>query len=523
MTISAVPVRTLVAATPPWVPAIGAALLAVLFLPQGADWPAQLFRAELFRQEGLAAWNGQWYGGHPTVGYSVLFPPLGAWLGITVVGIISILVATVCFHRLVAAAGHNAWPAATLLGLTLVPNLVIGRITFGLGLAIGLTALLALQRERRILGGVLAFATPLASPVAAVFLALAVGGWTLSRARAGDRRGTALLAAISALAVVPILATMVVFPSGGGEFGFPTTWFLSTLAASVGLALLAWHSGLRPLMYGALLYAAASVLIYAIPNAMGGNMWRLAMFFAVPLALAALPRWDRDLAIALAAIGLVWTWQPAVGSVLNAHGDPSASRAFHEPLIQQITQAGGPPGRLEIPFTKNHWEAFYVAAEVPIARGWERQTDRERNELFYEPSLSTAEYREWIDTNAVRWVAMPRVGLDHGARTEAAVLARRPEWLTPVWSNTDWRLLEVSDATPLVAAPARRVEYTSSGISFVAPKVGPFRVRARHSRHWSVTVGDACVAPADDGMMLIAVREPGPIVLRQAFYPSSAC
>jgi hypothetical protein len=403
-----------------------------------------------------------------------------------------------------------------------VPNLVIGRITFGLGVAVGLAALLALQRDRRAVGAVLALATPLASPVAAVFLALAVGSWAVSRLVAHDRRGAASLGAISALALAPILATMVMYP-GGGDFGFPGSWFLCTLAASLGVFLLAWRSRRQPLAIGALLYAAASIAVYVVPNALGGNMWRLAMFFAVPVALAVLPRWDRDLMIALAAIGLFWAWQPAIGSVMNAHGDPSASREFHEPLIRQITQAPGPPGRLEIPFTKNHWEAFYVAAEVPIARGWERQRDRELNGLFYEPSLSTAAYREWIDMNAVRWVAVPRVGLDHSAVTEAAVLARRPEWLTPVWSNHDWQLLEVSGATPLVAAPATRVQYASGGISFFAPRRGPLRVRARHSRHWSVTVGDACVAPADDGMMLIAVREPGPIVLRQAFYPSSAC
>ena len=46
---------------------------------RGSDWPAHLFRVELFRSVGMTLWNGQWYGGHHTPAYCVLTLPL-SWL-----------------------------------------------------------------------------------------------------------------------------------------------------------------------------------------------------------------------------------------------------------------------------------------------------------------------------------------------------------------------------------------------------------------------------------------------------------
>lgn len=523
MTTPSLPVRQLVSATPVWLPAIALAVLASLVVPQGADWPAQLFRVELFRQEGFEAWNGQWYSGHPTAGYSVLFPPLGAVLGITAVGIGSVLAATVCFHKLARGfSAPHARIASLVLGLALVPNLIVGRITFGLGLAIGLAALLAIQRRRWYLGGVLALATPLASPVAAVFLAIATFAWAISAFTSQDRPLTWRLIGISGLTLAPIATIALVFPSQG-SFDFPTTWFLIVLAASGILYFFAREVGLRALMIGVLVYATATALVYLIPNPLGGNIWRLAMFFAVPVGLLTLPKRFHRLAGVLAVIGLVWAWAPAVESVAQVRGDPSTAREFHEPLIQQIATSPGPPGRIEIPFTQNHWEAFYVAAELPIARGWERQADRELNALLYEETLTPGDYRAWLDLNAVRWVALPRVGLDPGARTEAELIERQPSWLVPAWSNENWRLFEVANATPLASAPASEVSYEPTKVGFTMPRRGAVRVHVRHSRHWSLTAGLGCVAKSSDDMLLVIVREPGRIELQQGFYPSSGC
>jgi len=314
----------------------------------------------------------------------------------------------------------------------------------------------------------------------------------------------------------------VVFPSGG-SYGFPLSWAVSILIAGAALLVLARHTGFRALAIGAVLYLVLAAAVLAIPNPLGGNVWRLAMFFAVPVGLMLLSPQQRKLAAALAALGLVWAWMPAAVSVAQVHGDPSASREFHQPLITQIKSARGPVGRVEIPFTKNHWEAFHVAAELPLARGWERQADRGLNQLFYEPQLTAGDYRRWLDLNAVRWVALPLVGLDSHAETEGALLARNPSWLTPVWTNQNWRLYEVVDATPMASPPAGRISHTPTEVAFTMPRRGAVHVRVRHSRHWSLSVGSGCVARASDGMLLVLVREPGRVQLKQGFYPGSSC
>ena len=74
-----------------------AAVLAVLYLvldPPSADLAAQTYRAGLFGDEGFAVWDNHWYGGHHLPAYSVLLPPLGSWLGVDVIGALSIVAAT---------------------------------------------------------------------------------------------------------------------------------------------------------------------------------------------------------------------------------------------------------------------------------------------------------------------------------------------------------------------------------------------------------------------------------------------
>ena len=47
--------------------------------------------------------------------------------------------------------------------------------------------------------------------------------------------------------------------------------------------------------------------------------------------------------------------------------------------------------RVEIPFTRMHWESVHVARRFPLARGWEAQLDRKYNALFRQGRTLTAE------------------------------------------------------------------------------------------------------------------------------------
>ena len=79
--------------------------LAFLVLePRPGDLAAHVFRAELFGREGFTTWNGLWYGGHHTPGYSVLSPPLAWLVGPRVLLVASCVACAALFERLVR--GH---------------------------------------------------------------------------------------------------------------------------------------------------------------------------------------------------------------------------------------------------------------------------------------------------------------------------------------------------------------------------------------------------------------------------------
>src|SRR3954451_15114714 len=161
---------------PDWFPAVAlcAALAAAMLAwnPQVGDLAAQVFRTELFQRGGLSIWNGSWYGGHYTLTYSVLFPPLAALLGPRLVGTLAVVSSSYLFDRLVRDRWGDAARWATLwFAAGVVTLLADGQLTFALGVAFGLGALRCLQVGRPALAVAAAAACALSSPVAAAFLA----------------------------------------------------------------------------------------------------------------------------------------------------------------------------------------------------------------------------------------------------------------------------------------------------------------------------------------------------------------
>src|SRR5262245_46764022 len=161
---------------PDWLPAVALsstlALAMLAWNPQVGDLAAQVFRTELFQRGGLAIWNGSWYGGHYTLTYSVLFPPLAALLGPRLVGTVAVVASAYLFDRLVRARwGAQARWATLWFAAGVVTLLADGQLTFALGVAFGLGALRALQLHRPATAMLASAACALSSPVAAVFLA----------------------------------------------------------------------------------------------------------------------------------------------------------------------------------------------------------------------------------------------------------------------------------------------------------------------------------------------------------------
>jgi len=86
-------------------PALAAVLLAAWLLvdPHTPDLAAQTYRVSLFREIGMAIWDEHWYAGHDLPGYSLLFPPVAALLGLQLTAIASVLTSAVCFERVALA------------------------------------------------------------------------------------------------------------------------------------------------------------------------------------------------------------------------------------------------------------------------------------------------------------------------------------------------------------------------------------------------------------------------------------
>ena len=502
-----------------WVGAL-AATLAVLAATagwRGADAPNYEFRIELFRRAGFTIWSSAWYGGHHTLGYSLLVAPVAATLGPVLVGSASAVVAAVCLERLIRrlpdVQPRRAIAASALFAAGTVVNLAVGRLAFALGLALGLAALAA-GRRTAVAGMVaagLSVGTTLASPVAGCFLALA---WTAMAIT--DRRPRDLWWAACALVPVGVLA--VLFPEGG-RFPFGAGALAVTLAVCVAAWVLLPRSW-TAVRIGAALYAAAAFLTFAVPNALGANITRLGMFVALPLLVAAPLRRPRGVPpVAMVVLGLLfawWQWSPAIDAMTRSTRDASTQASFYAPLLSYLRRADPPAERIEIPFTKRHYEAVHVAPEVPLARGWQRQLDMKLNPLFYEPSgLSADEYRQWLRDTGVDYVALPDAELDASAEAEVALLRRGQPGLELAWEGDDWTVWRVVGSPGLVDGPAELVEQTSDTLTLRAWSAGTVLVRVRPSPWWTVD-GPGCVAETpDEEWVRMEVERPGALVLHQ--------
>ena len=460
-------------------PVVVAALLAAGYLivqPVGADLPAQLLRVRLFATQGFGLWDNWWYGGHYLLGYSVLFPPLGWLLGPRLLGALaSVGTAAACGELARDSYGDDAWLGATWLGAATVAELLSGRLTFALGLCGAAVTALLLERRRPRWAAVLACLTALASPVAALLAALAA---------VVARRPPVVTAALA-----PVLALAVAFPTGGHQpFAFGTLWPL--LAA--GALILALRPG-RVISSATLLYLLGCLLAFAVPTPLGSNAARLGELVAGPLvALLLVPRraW---LLLALVAAPLGYLQLHDAFTDLQ-HGAGAAGRSYYAPLIAFLHRQGG-HWRVEVPFTAGHWESYWLAGQVPLARGWERQTDIADNPLFYAPRLSAARYEAWLHRLAVRYVAVADAPPDYSARAELRLIRRRPSYLHRLRRLPHWTVYAVAHPAPLVSG-ARLTAIGPSRIRLAVARPRRIYLRVRWSPYWQLSGVRGCVEPA---------------------------
>ncbi len=201
-------------------------------------------------------------------------------------------------------------------------------------------------------------------------------------------------------------------------------------------------------------------------------------------------------------------------AVAEAHGDPSTRPAFQAEARRFLEKVAQPGERVEVPLTRNHWEAADIAKVVPLARGWERQLDQKSNPIFYDKSkLTAASYHAWLRENAVRWVALPNAPLDYSAQQEAALLDRGAKYLKPVYDSPRWRIWEIRGTDPPASGGAKMVAAGPSWFEVDARH--PTVVRQRYTRYWS-TQG-ACVRRAPGGWTEVDPGASGVVLVQARF------
>ena len=442
----------------------------------GTDIAAQIARASFAAAHPLTPVDLSWYSGVHVWGYSLLAPYVMAAVGIGLSGLLAAVAAAVLLARLLRDSVRPEAGAA-LGAVFAVANVVSGRTSFALGAVAGLAALVLLPRRVPATGA--AVLSGLLSPVAAAFLGLAAAVLVLRRRPGGWSTGLA--------ASVPVALLAWLFPSGGVQ---PYEAGSAPYAVLAGLVLAALTRS-PALRLGGLLYALAAGLLVLVADPFGSNVLRLGLLLAGPLVLATAP--DRRRVVGpVVALLVLWQVQPTWAD-LREPRSPSFV-ALNRALLDLGVQ------RVEVVPLRDHGEAAHVAPVVPLARGWSRQVDTDRNPLFYAGPLDARAYERWLREHAVDAVALgPSARADGGGRQERALLlVGSVRGLVPAWSDEQWRVWRVTAAERIAGPPVMVLDTDRTTVRLRAD--GPAEVElAVHWSRWLSVTGPACVERDGDG------------------------
>ncbi|MFE3016393.1 hypothetical protein [Streptomyces sp. NPDC059256] len=476
----------------------------------GGDLAAQFAWTGFVERHPWSAYNLSWYGGMHTANYSLLAPPLMAAFGVPAVSVGSGLVGTWALARLLQQAKVPAplWPA--LLGAVAIwCNVASGRTTFALGLAIGMLALVWMRRT--LLAALFAALATMASPVAGLFLLVVGAALALER---HWRRAAALLVPPT----VVVGAVTLLFPFAG-EMPMPSgkLWLPLLVCAIV---VLTAPDEWRTVRYGAGIYALGVVLTFFIPSPIGTNVERLAGLAGPPVLLAAVLAHGgfsrllrsagggvtgalRAALVVVLAVNTFWVLEKTKDDLVVSVDVPSWAENT-EGVVSALTRLGADRTRVEVVPARNHREADVLAEHVNMARGWNRQLDVERGRLFYDGSLSTSTYRQWLDQRGVGLVVVPHGQIDGPAEGEAEIVNSAPSWLERAWGDNDWTVYQVRDAVPLVSSPGTAVRSDAAELVVRMPSAGSVTVRVAYSP-W-LRVEGACLRPEGEWTRLTVER-----------------
>ncbi|WP_443055605.1 MFS transporter [Streptomyces sp. NBC_00690] len=434
-----------------------------LFANSGGDLAAQDAWAEFVGRHPDSAYNLAWYGGMHPVSYSVVSPYLMSLIGVRstmmVAGTVSAALTALILVRVPAVRNPLACSLAGVFAFFC--NALSGRVTFGLGMMVALGSVAAVfcwpHRWRTKRWAKAAVAAPLAalattaSPVAGLFLGVIAAALFLN-----GRRPGAYAIGLPPAAVVALSSWL--FPFSGTQ---PMSLASTSLPFLYGVLVFFFvPKQWRTVRTAAAVYALGTLLTWAIDSQIGSNVSRLPMLFAGVALLAVLPytlpRSRKWYALLLAFVGMnFWVGFKGVDDMVRTAPTAAWTREL-APLVNKLQEVKAERGRVEVVPAKSHREASALAPYVNLARGWNRQADMKRNPIFYdkERTLTSADYRAWLDRWAVHYVVLPTGTPDTGAEQETELVREGQPYLKPVWSDANWQLFAVKEPTPLADAPA---------------------------------------------------------------------
>ncbi|HEY2355497.1 MAG TPA: hypothetical protein VGH79_11435 [Gaiellaceae bacterium] len=473
------------------------AALLVWLGPPGTDFAAHAYGRALFLRHGFVLWDNYWYAGrYSFIGYSVLYYPLAAVLGIRLLAVLGAAVAAVAFAELVGGNwGAAARWASRAFAVVWGGYVLTGAFPFALGVSFALLALWALQARRRWLFALCVFLTLAASPVALVLLGVVLAGLAVA---CGWQLVPAVVVGAAAVAEIVVLR---LFP-GGGHYAFPVSEAVSALAfCAVGLGC-TWRVGeARVLRAVFAAYAVAVVAVWIVPSDLGENIARLRyVAFPVVLLVFALRRWrPAPVAVLVAVAALAWNVTPLVAGWNRGADDVTKSAAVWRAPLTWLHAHLRTGYRVEAVDTTAHWPAYYLPESgIPIVRGWFRQKDFPTNAILYR-SFTASEYVVWLHTLGVEYVVLSDAPTDYSSRREAAIVRTA---LRRVYASPHITIYAVPRARGITGA--RVLAFGGSSLTVRTERAGAYRIAVHWSPYWHASAGT--LARSSDGMLELTTR-----------------
>ena len=467
---AAPPARSLAPYGPLALTGLGVLVFLLVRLPV-TDLNAADARAGAVRRGVGATYWFSWFGGTVPARYSVLTGVASSLIGVRLLAAVGVLSIAVLLPRLLI--GSHRPVGATYLGvIAALSNLYSGRVAFCAGAALAVAAGLALRRQAPWPAGVLNLLAALVSGLPAVFLLLAVTGPVLT----GQLRPTRIWPFLT-LTAVGLTAPLLYF-GAPGPLAFDG-WTLTRVLVIVASALAVRPPA--PVRWTLAVTLAGCLLLFVVPNSIGGNINRFACYL-VPALLWAFCRQRRAVVVIAVLPALLYSaWM--LGSDVHRGLQPSARPAYDAPLIAELaSQPGMLNHRVEALDTSTHRPSADLAADYFLARGWESQSDAAANPIMYRGPLTATRYRHWLDNLAVGWVAVPD-DVNPADASEARLITTHPGYLHQVWRRGHWSLYAVRRPMPLVPPPATLVSRSPAALTIAVPRPITVTLRIRPSRY----------------------------------------